>query len=95
MRYGNALQHPCPVGCGSTNMVVFCYCCADSADMVCQDCGHVEVLPAIDGGMHPLALASWETGNHLTSEVGFLGKVDARESLSEALPGIFSNPKVQ
>lgn len=79
-------------------MVVFCYCCADSADMVCQGCGHVEVLP--DGEnheMHPLVKASWDYGESLgDGEVGFVGKVDVREALSKILPGVCSDPtKVQ
>ncbi len=96
MRYGYAFQHPCPKDCGSTNMVLFSYCCSLESDLVCQDCGAAEVIHAYLDKEHnihnPIIDAAWK-GESVSRDIGFVGKKDMREKFHELFPTVVSDPK--
>jgi hypothetical protein len=97
VRYTYKAEHPCPKNCGSTDMRVFGYCCARSVDIVCQVCGATaEVLMYVPdpapGRPHKVKTTPEyaELSRKMTlegpGELGFIGKIDAREEFHEAFP---------
>jgi len=76
-------------------MVLFTYCCADTADLVCQSCGAAESIPVWVGeptpenpyGVeNPLVLKAEDSGEFLGGELGFVGKEDCRGAFRNLFP---------
>ena len=79
MRRAYKSQLSCPATCGSTDTIIYTYCCSTTGDLVCQACGAKKDIE------DPYKFI---VGTCIDSAIGFIGKEDHQAEFQEAFPKI-------